>query len=123
MTIKDFKDNLSEIEYLRFDYHEFETVKSTLQDALDYISDDAEFTSDFERIDGKYVQDLIMEHCDSATPVYNSDRADWFAKNWSAADDYIEEFGEVKSIMDAIGGAYYMTLERDCMELFELCKS
>lgn len=124
MTIKQFKDYLQANKDGLY-YGDYHTIHNS--ELLDFINnyqygekmkDDESFNEAGDFIE-KY-QELISEQADSNTPIYNHNRAEWFAKNWSAVDDYIEETGtpEKFDIMEVIGQAYCYTYERDFTHVF-----
>ena len=56
----------------------------------------------------------LYEWADSNTPIYYSELAQWFSKNWTAIDEYIECFGSSPKmeIMQIIQATYCWTLEQ-----------
>lgn len=66
--------------------------------------------------------DDLYEICDSQTPVYYWQIAEWFASNWYAVNETVEELGmDSKNfdIMKTIQMAYYYTLENETRQELE----
>lgn len=96
------------------DYHEGKDVMDIVHEVIEY--------ADAEVNDADELRDDVAERADSATPIYNADRAEWFGKNWQAYDDIEEELGKEgmgDSIMQSIAIAYCLTLEREVMQALE----
>ena len=103
--------------YYNSDYHTFDAYD--MLNLIEYIEDKDYATAGDMRDDNEAT---IHEACDSAIPIYYADLARWFGKNWSAVNEYIDEFGEMATvdnkpdIMKTIQGAYYITYEREILE-------
>ena len=94
------------------EYHEPVNIMDVVREVIDNAPDD-------EMTEADDLRDQINESADSATPVYNHDRAKWFEDNWQAYDDVTNEFGKDgmgDDIMIGIGIAYCVTLEREAMD-------
>lgn len=99
------------------DYHDSATIVSVLDTVL------TQYNSEEEDIQGcNEVEDAITETCDSDTPIYYQDIAEWFGKNWRAYDEVREALGLEgmgDDIMKGIQIAYCITLEREVREELE----
>lgn len=112
-----------------FFYHgDYHTIGcSELDDIIDMLEDDTEYSDYDDIIDKLQYNGSITEYADSSTPIYYNDIAKWFGENWSAVDEYVQEFGTMAEdshgkadIMRTIQGAYCMTYERDIQEALKL---
>jgi len=105
--------------YYRTEYHNFNQISDILKECLedynkgDIVDDDNDINDNF--------REFIQEYCDSSTPIYYAQRAEWFGENWGAVNEYIENIGteRITDIMDIIGAAYCYSLENGVMELFD----
>ena len=92
-----------------FDQYHFITGNTIIDFITSYFDDrKLEFNTDDEQL-----QEYLSEWADSNIPVYYSELTEWFSKNWTAIDEYIECFGSSPDteIMQIIQAAYCWTLE------------
>lgn len=97
------------------EYHDREALKDAVYSVLMEYGEETDEVTDVDDI-----RDDISEVCDSQTPIYHADRAKWFGENWSAYDDIASELGREgmgDDIMQGIGIAYCLTLERDVVNV------
>jgi hypothetical protein len=103
------------------DYHENDKIMEVLEAlANEYGEGDDVVVGDSGVMDD--VRDQIIKICDSNTPIYNADLAEWFAKNWSAYDEVAEELGKDnmgKDVMQGIAIAYSWMLALETTEALE----
>ena len=116
MTTNEIKTKLESVDFWSgeaFDYEE----DSKLYDVFYSLTNDYDETDDEDKI-----RDNLMEICDSMTPIYYHDLAEWFPGNWSCVDDYLADTGmEVgkQSIMSIIGQSYCHALLQDAYSLLQ----
>lgn len=110
--------------FYRGDYHDIGL--SELSDIVDMMDESEEYEDFNDVIDKLQYNGSISEYADSSTPIHYNDIAKWFGENWSAVDEYIDEFGDCAQdsrgkadIMKTIQGAHYMTYERDIQSALE----
>lgn len=85
---------------------------------LENLPEDAQAIADYTTSDSEYIQDVIQEIADNATPCYNSGLLDWLNEDRAEAVEYIEEaaneFGTEKpfNFWRLLSSGYYMKAER-----------
>ena len=92
-----------------FDQYHFITGNTIIDFITAYFDDrKLKFNSDDEQL-----QEYLTEWANNNTPVYYSELTEWFSKNWTAIDEYIECFGSSPDmeIMKIIQATYCWTLE------------
>lgn len=93
-------------------------VESLFNESLDNLPEDAQAIADYTTCDGEYIQDVIQEIADNATPCYNSGLLDWLNEDRAEAVEYIEEaaneFGTEKpfNFWWLLSSGYYKKAER-----------
>lgn len=110
MTRKELLENIEKTGH--GEYHDLHTVRDAIHTVYTQYGND----DDCVVVDGTLtdeVRDQLSWVCDSATPIYDKDRAKWFGENWSAYDEIMDELGRGDNVMDGIGIAYCLTLERE----------
>lgn len=98
-------------------YHDSDSIYDCIHALLSEYWDQEDEIDDIDDI----IDDLY-EIADNQTPVYYASIAEWFASNWYAVNEYIEELGiDQKNfdIMRTIQGAYCYTLEQETREELE----
>ena len=67
--------------------------------------------------------DNLSEYADQNTPIYHNDLAQWFANNWSAVNEYVQDMGVSETrnfdIMRTIQAAYCYTLDGEMSQLIQ----
>lgn len=86
------------------------------EDILGFIETYFDDTELFNINNEKFAEQ-VSEWANSTTPVYHFELTEWFAKNWTAIDEYFENFGysENVEIIDIIQATHSWTLENAMM--------
>jgi hypothetical protein len=93
-------------------------IETLYKEYLDNLPEDAQAIADYTTSDSEYIQDVIQEIADNATPCYNSGLLDWLNEDRAEAVEYIEEaaneFGTEKpfNFWRLLSSGYYMKAER-----------
>lgn len=93
-------------------------TETLYKEYLDNLPEDAQAIADYTTCDSEYIQDIIQEIADNATPCYNSGLLDWLNEDRAEAVEYIEEaaneFGTEKpfNFWRLLSSGYYMKAER-----------
>lgn len=87
-------------------------LNTELKEIYFYNNLSEEFAQNYSASGSGYICDIISEFADSYVDIYYSDRAKWFAENWSLVDDAIAELGSSGSIMQDIAAAQFLENER-----------
>lgn len=84
----------------------------------DYYSDKLDQVVDMDEL-----SDNLAQYADNSTPIYYNNIAEWFAKNWNAVNEYVQDIGIPDArkfdIMRTIQAAYCYTLENEMRELIQ----
>ena len=100
-----------------FDQYHYLTGNAIIDFITSYFDDiKLEFNPDDEQL-----QEYLFEWANNNTPIYYSELTEWFSKNWTAIDEYIECFGSSPDmeIIQVIQAAYCWTLENVMMAVLQ----
>ena len=78
-----------------------------------------DFCNDYYASYSDYICDAFMNFADGCVDIYYSDRARWFADNWSLVDDANAEFGQSGDVMQDIAQAQYLQASNELYDDIE----
>lgn len=107
--VRTFVEENSKTNFANFGQYQYVTGEYILEFIDNYVDNENLIFN----LEDEQLMEYLYEWADSNTPIYYNELAEWFSKNWTAIDEYSENFGTCPNgdIMKKIQAAYCWTLE------------